>query len=81
MLTTVFTTLAMTGLYPSCLPRAATLPCGSLGAKLLTAAIGIIGLGVVASLKVAVGKLVCATWLDPAICRVGVYVAQAKSAS
>jgi len=57
MLVTVWATLAITGFYPCMLPHATSLPAGSILSRLLTAFIGVVGLGGVASLKTAVGKL------------------------
>uniref|UniRef100_A0A7S2JMV9 Phosphatidic acid phosphatase type 2/haloperoxidase domain-containing protein n=1 Tax=Haptolina brevifila TaxID=156173 RepID=A0A7S2JMV9_9EUKA len=55
MLTTIWCTLAVTGLYPYTLPSAALEPTGRLSARLLHTLIGLIGLGGVASLKQSVG--------------------------
>jgi membrane-associated phospholipid phosphatase len=61
MLVTVWATLALTGLYPACLPGVASLPNGSARARLLQALLGVVGLGGIASLKKAVGRLETAT--------------------
>ena len=56
MLTTVWATLAITGLYPVALPDAPCLPGGSARSRMLHAAIGVAGLGGVEMLKRAVGR-------------------------
>lgn len=59
MLTTVWATIAITGLYPLLMPHAASLPPAgaSATARVLQALIGVGGLAGVASLKNAVGRV------------------------
>lgn len=57
MLVTVWSTLAITGLYPIALPQASIEPVGSLGRKFAQAGIGVVGLGGVGALKTFVGGL------------------------
>ena len=58
MLTTVWCALAITGLYPHCLPSALNEPAGSIARRLAQTLIGLVGLGGVSLLKLSVGKSV-----------------------
>lgn len=56
MLTTVWATLAMTGLYPLIAPNVINEPVGSIVRRLAQTGIGVVGLGGVEVLKSSVGK-------------------------
>lgn len=58
MLVTVFCTLAITGLYPSCLATASVEPVGRLPRRLAQTLVGLVGLGGVSALKKYVGTSV-----------------------